>query len=670
MSTIHDMNPKHISKKAVAAAFLAGMLALGTLPATAFSAGNAFASDSSQPPAQQSTPPEGEPPDGYGGGSMGQPPDGSNGDQPPEPPNGNNGGNGGQPPEPPDGENPGTPPNGQGVPGGPNTQIFDFTGNYSAAVGADGDSQTIADKTVSATNSGQNVALAQNGGTLTVEKSTLEKSGDLNDGNSTNFYGTNSILLAVGEKSKATVKDSTLNATSTGSNGIFATDKATVFAHNSKITTSKDNSRGLDATYGGTIVADKLNIETAGNHCAGAANDRGGGNVSLTNSSIATQGEGSPVLYSTGTIEVSNIEGFASGSQLAAIEGSNAVRIYDSSLESTITEATASDPFANGIIIYQSTSGDADTSSGSTAHFEACDSSLKSDINSGAMFYFTNTNATTVLQNTDVSFDKDRAKLIQVSGNDANNWGTPGKNGADVTFTARDETLKGDIDVDSISSLDFYLLDETAYTGTTELTKNNAALSSTHVADNANKSENQTNADTEKETNDSDASSTGLSIYIENGSTWVLTEDATVTNLYLEDGGHIVDEEGYAASVVPASEGSESEEPAYIEGEGKLTVTVTGEFGTSFETDETNELSETTIDRTDFDEEFNVETVFGPPTESEETDEGDEIGLIPTVPEEEIATTETEGENGAQEDGGFFGWLASLWQSFLSIFGL
>ena len=139
----------------------------------------------------------------------------------------------------------------------------------------------------------------------------------------------------------------------------------------SSITTSAGNSRGLDATYGGTILADTLDISTQGNHSAGVATDRGGGNISLTNSTIKTAGSGSPLLYSTGDIELNNVTGSSSGSQIAGMEGLNTILINNSTLESTQSGKTASDPIADGIIIYQSTSGDAEAVTGKTATFQA-----------------------------------------------------------------------------------------------------------------------------------------------------------------------------------------------------------------------------------------------------------------------------------------------------------
>ena len=142
----------------------------------------------------------------------------------------------------------------------------------------------------------------------------MSKSGDNTNGDNCNFYGLNSIALSVGNDSLLKISNSKLSATSEGSNGVFSTDSATAYVRDSSITTSAGNSRGLDATYGGTILADTLDISTQGNHSAGVATDRGGGNISLTNSTIKTAGSGSPLLYSTGDIELNNVTGSSSGS--------------------------------------------------------------------------------------------------------------------------------------------------------------------------------------------------------------------------------------------------------------------------------------------------------------------------------------------------------------------
>lgn len=492
------------------------------------------------------------------------------GDQPPEKPPGD------QQPTPPDGGKPGEQP--PAKPGGADTMEYDYTGELSGAVTADGEEVTRDSETISTETKDQNVGLAQNGGSLTLTDATLDKSGSDTNGDNCNFYGINSILLSVNDDSVIKVADSKLTADSTGSNAIFATDGGTVYANNNTIVTSASNSRGLDATYGGTVIGNLLAISTAGDHSAALATDRGGGNISLTNSSLFTAGSGSPLLYSTGNVQVDNVRGTATGSQIAGMEGLNTILIKNSQLTSEVTGKTASDPVANGVIIYQSTSGDAEAATGETAEFEAENSTLASDIQEGSMFYLTNTTANVVLKNTALDFDSDAANLLTIGGNDANNWGTPGKNGADVTFTGLDQELAGNIDVDTISSLDLYLLDDTTYTGATTISENAAA---------------------------SEQSDAPISVSIDGDASWIVTADSTVTNLHIADGGKLVDQDGKSVSVKDASGN------ILASGESDVTVTVTGSYDTTVTTSDDNSLNATVIDRDDFDVTYTTNTEFG-----------------------------------------------------------
>lgn len=171
------------------------------------------------------------------------------------------------------------------------------------------------------------------------------------------YSGSYSVSLTVGEDSTAVIDGTDITVSSSGSNGVFATDSGTALVNDTSIETMADNSRGLDATYGGTILANKITADTQGGHSAIVATDRGGGSISLADATLSTAGSGSPLLYSTGDIQVNNVSGTSSGSQIAGMEGLNTILIKDSTSESTVTGKTASDPIANGIIIYQSTSG-------------------------------------------------------------------------------------------------------------------------------------------------------------------------------------------------------------------------------------------------------------------------------------------------------------------------
>ena len=493
------------------------------------------------------------------------------------PPDMPSGSSAGAPPAMPSGSSAGAPPSMSGAPGGPDTMTYNYSGTYTAAATADGEDIAIYEETIEAVESGQNAGLATNGGKLDLANATLVKSGDDTDPDRCNFYGANAIVLAVNEASQAIVRDSALTASSEGSNGLFATDKATIFANNTTIETTADSARGLDATYGGTIVANGLTVSTQGDHCASIATDRGGGNISVTNSTLNTAGSGSPILYSTGDIEVDNVTGTAAGSQLVGMEGLNTVLISDSKLTSTNKGKTGSDPVANGVLIYQSTSGDAEAKTGETALFQATNSKLSSAIESGAMFYLTNTSAKVVLSNTELDFDSDAANLITAAGNDANNWGTAGSNGAIATFTGINQDLEGNVEVDTISTVDFFLLDGSTWEGASD------------IVDNAKAS---TNAE-------------HLNVYIDSTSEWIVTDDSTVSNLNLAKGGKLVDKQGKAVKVADA-DGN-----VLVEGASDIMVYVNDVFSTSVSTTEANAIEAADIDRSAFDEMFGITTTFG-----------------------------------------------------------
>ena len=133
------------------------------------------------------------------------------------------------------------------------------------------------------------------------------------------YSGTNSVSLTVGEDSTTVIDGTDITASSSGSNGVFATDSGTALVNDTSIETMADNSRGLDATYGGTILANKITADTQGGHSAIVATDRGGGSISLADVTLSTAGSGSPLLYSTGDIQVNNVSGTSSGSQLSLI---------------------------------------------------------------------------------------------------------------------------------------------------------------------------------------------------------------------------------------------------------------------------------------------------------------------------------------------------------------
>ena len=168
-------------------------------------------------------------------------------------------------------------------------------------------------------------------------------------------------------------------------------------------------------------------------------------------------------------------------------------------------------------------------------------------------------------------------QILTVAGNSANNWGTPGSNGATVNFTGHKQTLKGDVDVDSISTLNMYLLDKTNYTGKIAVSTNSTNIS---------------------------PSTSPITMNISKNSKWVLTGHSTVTNLNAEKGAKIVDKDGKTVSVISSSG------QKLVKGKSKYSLTVTGTYSQKVTTSSSNKLSSNYIDRSDFDNYFKTSTAF------------------------------------------------------------
>lgn len=303
--------------------------------------------------------------------------------------------------------------------------------------------------------SDQVVFLVVNGGSLKItgtESSpvSITKSGSAASngqvGDDYNFYGINSGIVVSGSTSSATIEYATISTAANGSNAVVSTNGATVTIKNSTITTTGSaGSRGLHATYDGIINADNVSITTQGASCASLATDRGGGTITATNMTLETNSAGSPLVYSTGTISVSNSKGTANAAQMVVVEGGSTANLASCEFSCTGngnrtgTSDSNSDSHkvdAGGIFIYQSMSGD---SSSGTDYFTATDSTLTVTTNGVPMIYCTNITASITLSgNAFMQGSTDDYFLIAEA---TDQWGTTGSNGATVTVTATNQNL-------------------------------------------------------------------------------------------------------------------------------------------------------------------------------------------------------------------------------------
>ncbi|WP_412614642.1 hypothetical protein [Roseburia hominis] len=305
-------------------------------------------------------------------------------------------------------------------------------------------------------------ALRVDGATVTLKDITIEKTaGSSSNTEDGDFYGLNAGLLVL-NGATATITGATVNTSVTNGNGVFSYGEGTVVnISDSTIRTTENNSGGIQTTGGGTMNATNLDVETQGNSAAAIRSDRGGGTVKVDGGSYVTNGTGSPAIYCTADISVSDATLTANASEGVVVEGKNSVALTDCEVTGNMSNTYNGDSDENihCIMIYQSMSGDADVGE---ATFSAEGGSITAK--TGDMFYITNTDCEITLK--DVAFTLANDVFLRVEGNSSSRgWGTEGANGGDVTLTADSQEFAGNILVDEISSLALTMKNGTSYEG-------------------------------------------------------------------------------------------------------------------------------------------------------------------------------------------------------------
>ena len=418
-------------------------------------------------------------------------------------------------------------PGGMGGPGGSSSapSSYDAVNEYTEDTTVDGES-------ISSTGTDENAVLVDGDADVTLNNVTIDRtSQDSTGGDSSSFYGVGAAVL--GTQGSTYVKDSTVTTDAAGGAGLFAYNGGTVYASDSTITTTQDTSGGIHAAGGGTLYAWNLAVKTAGESSAAIRSDRGGGTMVVDGGTYETTGVGSPAVYCTADIAVNNATLTASGSEAICMEGLNTIHLFDCDITGDMDDLSQNDTTWN-VIVYQSMSGDSEVGE-STMQLVGGSLTAKN----GGMFYTTNTQCNILLSDVDITNASDSEFFLRCTGNNnQRGWGTSGANGSDCTFTADEQTMEGDVIWDSISQLDFYLQNGSSLTG----------------------------AIVDDETYAGTGGDGYCSLYISKDSTWTVTGDSTLTNLYNE--GTIVDENGKTVSIV-GTDGT-----VYVSGTSDYTVTV------------------------------------------------------------------------------------------------
>ena len=392
---------------------------------------------------------------------------------------------------------------------------------------------TVTGETLTSTEKDENAALVQNKATVTLDGVTVDRKNDGSTGGDVaSFYGVGAAVLTT--EGTVKVKDTKITTNANGAAGVFAYgENSTAHVDNTTITTSKGTSGGLHVAGGGKLYATDNKVTTAGESSAAIRSDRGGGTMVIDGGSYTSKGTGSPAIYCTADITVKDSTLTATNSEGLCIEGKNATRLYDCDLTSSQTENAQNDNIWN-LIVYQSMSGDAEEGEG-TLIIDGGSITAKE----GGLFYTTNTESVITLSDVDINYPDKTDYFLRCTGNaNKRGWGSTGSNGADCTFTADDQDMKGDIVYDSISELDFYMVNGSSLEG----------------------------AFTDDESCAGSGGDGTCSVVIDKSSVWTVTGDSAVTSL--SNAGKIVDADGKTVTI----KGTDGK--VYVKGDSKYTVTV------------------------------------------------------------------------------------------------
>jgi hypothetical protein len=347
---------------------------------------------------------------------------------------------------------------------------------------------TLTDPKITVSKANESALCAENSGTaVTVTDATIVSTSVGSNNNDGSFYGTDAAVLAYGESDtaasggKITLTGGSITTSGQYGNGVFASgDGAEVIVGSTTIRASGANAHGLDAAYGGILKITDVTASTTGQSSSVVATDRGGGTVTVNGGTYTASGYRSAGLYSTGSITVTDGTFTSNDAEAVVVEGANSITL-------TGTKLVSSKGDFRGIFLYNSTSGDASSGTSSftmtggsisyscpvTSESTACADGETSDGQNkpATVFAIANTTAditltgVTVTNKTETTTN-DYGTLLTAAALNPGTWGSAGEDGGKVTFTAKGETLTGDVVVDDISTAALILEKNSAGTGT------------------------------------------------------------------------------------------------------------------------------------------------------------------------------------------------------------
>lgn len=253
------------------------------------------------------------------------------------------------------------------------------------------------------------------------------------------YFGLNSAAI-IKDSSTLELNDSKILTNTEYSSAIFLTGLGTKATLNKvNLNTTNNYSHGISISEEANLTANDVELTTKGDNSSAIKTMDTNSSINLKDSIITTEGQNSPILYSNGKIETSNIEGTSLKSEIAIINGANNILIENSTLSTNASSAFK---------IYK------EISHGSSNDYNLADLTIKkskitinkesNDYKTAPLFKVINTK--TKINITNTTFKYGSNILLNITSEDE-------YNPSEVTMTVTDQYLKGNIVSDEFSKV-------------------------------------------------------------------------------------------------------------------------------------------------------------------------------------------------------------------------
>ena len=277
------------------------------------------------------------------------------------------------------------------------------------------------------------VVYATNGVNLILTRMRMNKTAGASTDDDYRKTGHNAAFLVDGG-SKVTLEYSDVNSHVSHADGIAVVGNGTELdVVEGNVTCSRSESAAVNAVGGGKVKFEKTVVNTYSSQnpsfLAGP-----GGVIEVNQISGQNSGQASPMFFSQGDITAQNCRMSSSKWSMGSVDGG----------KMTLTNNTLKSGGVSGFLLY----GPKDRSENGELNLNK--NTLT--VGDGPLFLVTNTSAAINMEGNKITYGSKDLMIVC-----SDDWGVNGKNGGDAVLTVGKQALKGNIKVDSISSLQLNL---------------------------------------------------------------------------------------------------------------------------------------------------------------------------------------------------------------------